>query len=343
MKLNSGGTALVETRPGDALFARWCEVWAASELAERPDDPPRPSTEHEALGRQLLAPGGSRAGTHRAAVVDGAVAGALRLILPLRDNPATAVLDVAVHPDLRRRGLGTALLAEGLRLAREHGRSRLISEVDEPGPDVPGRRFAQRHGWTCDLVETRRDLVLPLDEARLRSVEDGARRAATAYELVTWRDRTPDELLDDRALLERRMTTDAPHGDLPVEEEDWDAERVREYERTNAERGRTVLSAGAVLHGRLVAFTDLHLPRSTPERAHQGGTLVLREHRGHRLGSLVKAAVLRQVLHDFPAVRRISTYNSDENRPMVAVNEALGFVPAGTLSTWSGSSRSVRA
>jgi RimJ/RimL family protein N-acetyltransferase len=36
-----------------------------------------------------------------------------------------------------------------------------------------------------------------------------------------------------------------------------------------------------------------------------------------------------------PEVRRISTYNSDSNRPMVAVNEALGFQPAGRLSTWS--------
>jgi hypothetical protein len=45
--------------------------------------------------------------------------------------------------------------------------------------------------------------------------------------------------------------------------------------------------------------------------------------------------VLREVLATLPAVRRISTYNSDSNRPMVAVNEALGFAPAGQLSTWS--------
>jgi RimJ/RimL family protein N-acetyltransferase len=227
------------------------------------------------------------------------------------------------------------LLEEGRRLAAAHGRTELITEVDEPGPWAPGRGFALRHGWTCDLVETRRDLVLPLDEQRLRAVEDEARRASTAYELVTWRDRTPDALVDDRALLERRMTTDAPHGDLPVQEEDWDAERVREYERVHAERGRTVLSAGAVRDGRLVAFTDLHLSAATPEHAHQGGTLVLREHRGHRLGSLVKAAVLRQVADGFPQVRAITTYNADSNLPMVAVNAALGFVPAGSLSSWS--------
>lgn len=326
---------VVETGPDDDDFARWCAVWAAAQAADRPGEAPDAQSEHVALARQLLAPGGSRDGTHRAAVVDGAVVGALRLLLPLRDNTSMAVVDLAVDPAARRHGVGSTLLSEAVRIAGAHGRTELITEVDEPGPGAPGRSFALRHGWTCDLVETRRDLVLPLDEQRLSALEQDAREASADYELVTWRDCTPHELLDDRALLERRMTTDAPHGDLPVEEEDWDGARIREYEQVHLDRGRTVLSAGAVRDGRLVAFTDLHLPQATPERAHQGGTLVLREHRGHRLGSLVKAAVLRQVLSGLPQVRTITTFNADSNTPMVAVNEALGFVPAGSLSSWS--------
>ena len=327
-------TSLVETAPDDPSFAGWCDVWTAAELAERPDDPPRPAQDHRELGRLLLAPGGSRDGTHRAAVVDGTVVGALRVILPVKDNPTVAVLDVAVHPDHRRRGVGTALLADGVRLAGAAGRTDLLSEVDEPGPDAPGHAFALRNGWRCELLETRRDLLLPPDEQRLSELEAGARAASSGYSLVGWRDRTPEELLDDRALLERRMTTDAPHGDLPVQEEEWDAERIREYEELHLSRGRTVLSAGAVRDGRLVAFTDLQVPLADPRRAFQGGTLVLREHRGHRLGALVKAAVLREVLHSHPEVRRITTVNAEHNAPMVAVNEALGFVPAGRLSSW---------
>ncbi|WP_324273069.1 GNAT family protein [Blastococcus brunescens] len=153
--------------------------------------------------------------------------------------------------------------------------------------------------------------------------------------MLTWRDRTPEALLADRALLEQRMTTDAPHGDLPVAEEQWDGARIREYEALHVARGRTVLSAGAVREGRLVGFTDLQVTLAAPERAHQGGTLVLREHRGHRLGARMKVAVLRELVAAFPQVRRISTYNSDANRPMVAVNESLGFRPAGQLSSWS--------
>jgi GNAT superfamily N-acetyltransferase len=326
---------IVELGPDDALFPAWCEVWAAGQRVDRPDESPRPASDHVALGRQLVRPGGSRDGTHRAAVADGGVVGALRLLLPTKDNPTVAVVDVAVHPGTRRRGLGTALLTEGIRLAAAAGRTELIAEVDEPAPRTPGREFAQRYGWTCDLLETRRDLVLPPDEQALSDLEAAARKASAGYDVITWRDRTPDELLDDRALLEQRMTTDAPHGDLPVEEERWDGDRIREYEASHVARGRTVLSAGAVQDGRLVAFTDLQVPIAQPERANQAGTLVLREHRGHRLGALVKAAVLRELAATLPQVRRISTYNSDSNLPMVAVNEALGFRPAGHLSSWS--------
>jgi GNAT superfamily N-acetyltransferase len=326
---------LLELGPDDGLFPGWCAVWAASQLADRPDEAPRSATEHVALGRELVADGGSRTGMHRAAVVDGAVAGALRLILPVRDNVTVAILDLAVHPDHRRHGLGSRLLAEGLALAAASGRSDVIADVDEPVPDNPGRAFALRHGWTCDLLETRRDLLLPVDEERLAGLEADALAAGAGYDVVTWRDRTPEDLLDDRALLARRMTTDAPNGDLPVEEEDWDGDRMREYEEASIARGRTVLTAGAVRDGRLVAYTDLQIPLAAPERAQQSGTLVLREHRGHRLGARMKVAVLRELAAGFPAVRRISTYNSEGNRPMVAVNEALGFVPAGQFSAWS--------
>ena len=333
--VTSCAPGLVELGPDDELFAAWCEVWAAGQRADRPDDPPRPASDHIALGRQLVTPGGSRDGTHRAAVLWNEVVGALRVILPLLDNPTVGIVDVAVHPAHRRRGIGTALLAEGMRLAQERGRTELIGEVDEPGPDTAGRLFALRHGWTCDLLETRRDLELPVDEQRLSALEAEANAASAGYEVVVWRDWTPEDLLDDRALLERRMTTDAPHGDLPVEEEHWDGARIREYEAMHVARGRTVLSAGAVKDGRLVAFTDLQVPLADPRQAHQGGTLVLTEHRGHRLGALLKVAVLRELPAAVPGVRRISTYNSETNTPMVAVNEALGFEPAGQLSSWS--------
>jgi hypothetical protein len=70
--------------------------------------------------------------------------------------------------------------------------------------------------------------VLPVDEARPATLEEAARAAGPDYEVLTWRDRTPDDLVEDRALLGRRRSTDASSGDVPVGEEHWDAARVRE-------------------------------------------------------------------------------------------------------------------
>jgi GNAT superfamily N-acetyltransferase len=134
----------VELGPDDALFRAWCEVWAAGQRLDRRDESPRPASEHVALARQLVTPGGSRDGTHRAAVVDGVVVGALRLLLPMKDNPTVAIVDVAVHPDSRRRGIGGAqlerlLALERQRIDRDHSRrAGLPSSLDGVYPDAAG-------------------------------------------------------------------------------------------------------------------------------------------------------------------------------------------------------------
>lgn len=184
---------LVEIGPDDAAFAQWYDVWVAAEVLDRPDDAPRPMQEHVVLGRELVRSGGSRDGTHRAALLGNDVVGALRLILPMHDNTTVAFVDVAVHPQHRRQGIGSALLAEGRRVAADAGRTELIAEVDEPGPDTAGRAFALRHGWTCDLLETRRDLAL---RPTRRSCPPwrpmpGRRRRATSWSPGAARCRTP--------------------------------------------------------------------------------------------------------------------------------------------------------
>jgi hypothetical protein len=132
------------------------------------------------------------------------------------------------------------------------------------------------------------------------------------------------------------MSTDAPSGDLSFEEEVWDAARVEESNRLLALQGvrKLVAVAQHVASGRLVAFSELALPQDHPSEAWQWATLVLREHRGRRLGLAVKLANLDHLAAAFPEVRVITTGNAGENAPMIAVNDMLGFEVAADGTFW---------
>ena len=264
--------------------------------------------------------------------------------LPLLDNLSTALVWTAVTPDARRRGHATRMLAHAERLARDAGRTVLQSwqmlPIDDGTPD-PTSAFAARHGYTSALPSLRNDLDLvdgpagpdgPPDLGRALGVLDAEvgllrDRLAHDYRLVTFWDQVPDEHLVDRAHLMQRMSTDAPTGDLTTEEERWDGERVREHEQIARAQGRDVVETCAlhVPSGRLVAFTQLSVPTRDPRTVYQWDTLVLREHRGLRLGMWIKAANLRHAVARYPQVRRLTTFNAASNAPMLRVNRAMGF------------------
>lgn len=270
---------------------------------------------------------------------DGRAVGAARLERPLTDNTAVGFVLLHVAPPDRRRGVGTALLADVAARCQDDGRSVLMTELDEAPADLgrsPGRAFLEQAGFAEVLVEVRRDLALPVDPARLDAVEAAARVHADGYVLRTWSARCPDDLVDDRAELARRMSLDVPLGDLSWQEEAWDADRVRRREQLVAQQGRSVLGAGAVheASGALVAFTEVAGSEHLPERVHQWETFVLDSHRGHRLGTLVKTAVLRRIAVELPQARTMLTANATTNAPMIAVNEALGFRPNGAVTAW---------
>jgi RimJ/RimL family protein N-acetyltransferase len=80
--------------------------------------------------------------------------------------------------------------------------------------------------------------------------------------------------------------------------------------------------------GELAAMTQLSVAPDSPQWGHQGLTAVTRQHRGHRLGLLVKIAMLDLLAETEPAIEVIDTGNASSNDHMIAVNDALGFVPA---------------
>jgi GNAT superfamily N-acetyltransferase len=265
--------------------------------------------------------------------------GQARLNLPLLDNRHFASGSLSVPSEHRRRGVGTALLADLERRARAAGRSTLCVEAEVPaGRSAPADGFAPARGYASALTELRSDLELPAGslDPILADLEAEAAEPSAGYRTMTWWDEIPEEWLDQRARLSARISTDAPMGDLDMEEEVWDADRVREVVRVTRAQGRRMVQTIALLPGseELVAYTILVTSHDKPDRAFQWDTLVLREHRGHRLGQLVKALNLRALRAELPDVRRVVTWNAEANAPMLRVNRAMGFVTVAVTNEW---------
>lgn len=149
----------------------------------------------------------------------------------------------------------------------------------------------------------------------------------------------PESWLDDRAVLQQRMSTDAPSDDLDQQEEEWDAERLREQHDRIRAAGRRVVETAArhVPTGRPVGFTQVAVPPAEPTLGYQQDTLVLAEHRGHALGLRLKAANALALMHALPEVASVRTWNAASEEPMPAVNRALGYAVDGCSRAWQKS------
>ncbi|WP_029288288.1 GNAT family N-acetyltransferase [Cellulomonas sp. HZM] len=290
------------------------------------------------------------------ALEDGRPVGYGALNLPQRDNTHTGYVELGVLPDDRRRGIGSALYHSLLAIARDSGRTRVTASTDfrtEAAPDQdalvaptgsgrvpaddPGARFLLARGWRLEQVERRSVLHLPLPAGTLDGhLADAQAVAGDDYRLVLWDAHCPDEWVDSFAYLQSRMSTDAPTGGLDYREETWDAARVRDQEHEFAERrlGYLAVAAEHVPSRTLVAYSAFLTVPHTDAYVHQHDTLVVAEHRGHRLGMLVKAANLQRLERDLPAVRRVGTWNAEENSYMLAINVRLGFAPEGGAGEW---------
>jgi GNAT superfamily N-acetyltransferase len=256
--------------------------------------------------------------------VDGRAVAVGGLHLPQRDNLHYAWLSVDVHPEHRRRGLGTVMLGHLVELARAAGRTTAGIE----GWDCEATRaFAARHGFEKkSQAVMRRQRPAEVERADLQKLYDESVRAASSYDLLRISGRTPPELLDAMVQLTAAIN-DAPTDDLDVEDEVFTPERLTAYEDAVLARGNRIYRVLARHRetGELGGHTVIGVDSARPAIAHQHDTAVARAHRGHRLGLLLKSAMLLWLAEVEPQVETVDTWNAESNDHMIGVNERLGY------------------
>jgi GNAT superfamily N-acetyltransferase len=284
-------------------------------------------------------------------VLDGEIVGRAGVDLPQEEGSRTAFWQVELLRKAWGQGIGSAAYELVERTAREHGRTVLQSWATHPAadgdrltpptgygsiPDDRAARFYRRHGYTLEQVERNSAFDLRGSFARLEELLADATAASTGYRVVQWSPPTPAEFVEGYAWMKSRMSTDAPAADMEFDEETWDAARVARHDKLYTDPGRLLLVTAAqhIETGELCAFNELVVGRDRTEATSQEDTLVLKEDRGHRLGTLVKCAGLLSWRELAPASPRVLTYNAEENRPMLDINEAIGFEPIAYAGAW---------
>ena len=245
--------------------------------------------------------------------------------LPWRDNTSSAHLHGYVHPDHRGRRIGTALHDAALDVARGAGRATAYAgSFDGTGGGDALLRWGYRTEGQGVFAIRRIDLHAAPAGSWDRVYDDAA-AAARDYELVRLVGPAPEDALPGLVTLHAAIN-DAPPEHADQEAMVWDTDRVTAYDRAMAARHQTVhrVLARHRTTGAWAGMSMLCIDEFRPSIAFQEDTSVVREHRGHRLGLLMKADLHRWVADERPEVAATDTWNATDNHHMIAVNERLG-------------------
>ncbi len=242
---------------------------------------------------------------------------------PHWDNPQLGMMFIEVLPSARGIGVENLLLDAQLEQARDMGRSSLLTFSVETSAQTG---FMTGQGFTvAQRTAQRRLLPDQMDPDQIARLAADAAEHAADYELVRLDGPAPDEMLPELTSLHEAIN-DAPLDEIALETEEYPVERIRRYEAAMRARRQDLyrLMARHRRTGEWGGHTIVCVDNTRPGYAIQEDTSVRREHRGHRLGMLLKASMLLWLREAEPGLTKIDTWNATSNTHMIAVNEALG-------------------
>ncbi|TDB79742.1 MULTISPECIES: GNAT family N-acetyltransferase [unclassified Micromonospora] len=231
------------------------------------------------------------------------------------------VLEVLVHPSVRRTGLGRQLVLTAARRVYQEGFRSIGVEVVG---DTPAVAFYESLGFAREYVETRS--VLDLASVDWPALTEMAGGVGAGYHLEFCPGGPPDELIEAyaRAKAEVRDV-----GDGELRPSSYDPQRLRDSLDTLHRRGMKPYIVLA-LHeqtGEVAGLTEVVVPAQHPTRADQYDTIVVQDHRGYGIDRAIKARMLLELRSAEPELVEVQTWNAQANEAMLKVNAELGYRP----------------
>ena len=254
------------------------------------------------------------------AEVDGELIGALHIHhRPSRFHPDRYSWGLWVLPEHRRRGHGSALYEEGIRILRERGAQAATTGIKESMED--GVAFSRARGWK----ELRRDW-----ESRLRVAGFDFRKFASADERIAREgirvSTLAAELAADADAIQRayelteELRADVPATDPPSPQtlEEW-----RDHWMGSPGFLADAFFVAIDRDGRWLGMSNLERQIEEPTFVWQGLTGVRRDARGRGIAMALKLRTVEYAQR--MGVDHIKTWNAQQNRAMLRINEAMGF------------------
>ena len=247
----------------------------------------------------------------------GAILGHVHVLL-LGD---IGVLEVLVHPSVRRTGLGRDLVLTAARRVYQEGFQSIGVEVVG---DTPAVAFYESLGFSKEYVETRSVLDLSgVDWAELSEMATGI---GAGYHLEFHPGGPPDELIETYARAKAEVR-DVEDGELRPSS--CDPQRLRDSLDCLHRRGMKpyIVLALHELTGEVAGLTEVVVPVQHPTRADQYDTIVVQDHRGYGIDRAIKARMLMELRSAEAELTEVQTWNAQANEAMLKVNAELGYRP----------------
>ncbi len=244
---------------------------------------------------------------------DEVIGWAICALMVETSEPGVGWIGVNVHPDRRRAGLGSALLATAERHATEIGMTRLLSFSRG---DDPSASFARSRGYD----QTASNDVLVVDP---RDVDPPVPPAGVELKPYS-------AFVDDPSPIFHVDTTsvlDEP-GEARFDAITYDSWLERLWRNPALDHDASMV---ALVDGVAVATTMLQTDRPSG-RGQNNGTGTLPEHRGRGFATLAKRASLARAAE--LGCTAVYAENDVTNLPMLAINRTLGYKPCGVELSW---------